>query len=69
MNVSLLHLENKAGIISRNCNHVIVYIYRILKCLFLSSKQTSIKFNEIISRLDKLKKEYIELKNRIYDLT
>lgn len=61
---SLVHLESENGIISRNCNHIIVYIYKILKYLFISSKQTILKFDEIMTRLDKLEKENDELKHK-----
>ena len=53
---SLVHLENENGIISRYCNHIIVYIYKILQSLFISSKETQLKIDEIMLRLDKLER-------------
>jgi hypothetical protein len=52
--------------------HIFEFVYRILKCLFMSTKQISNHYNEITSRLDKIENimtktfvDYNDMKERL----
>lgn len=56
-------MKGKFSVIPRN--HIIEYIYKILKCLFNFTKTIQNQNDNILSRLDKLEKENYDLKRNL----